>query len=346
LWRFDPGDLSWKILHHESFDFPARNPIGDSVPITGIRLTPEIQSAGDIAEVWWESQGWVRRFRLSNEDGLTETQPIPPDRDWSFLSWQRSKEGLLALVEDSDGQRRLVRAVQDSSDRWEPVTAPSNSNRISGFTVFDGFVYVTVDDAQRGFGLKTLPPGESPAKAESWQPVLGFGAFRYLLNANVLEIVSCPDALYLAVGLKKALPADQSIGILARQGFELLRVYPDQEGWDIMIGQPRFTSDGLKVPLSGRGAGFDERDPLRFVSLVNVGSGLHLGLVDNQLAQLWKLDGIDQWQELCHGAFLGYQRARLSAALPTPHGILLVTECLDFGGNDSLELWMVLQKAG
>ena len=348
LWRFDPVDGGWTTLYDESFDIPARRlGTGESgstaLPATHIRLTPDIKSGAQTTEVLWEAKDWVYQFQLNNEGVLTETLTLASGAEWRFVSWQRSKEVLFALVEDADGRRRLLRAAPGSSESWESVAAPGNSDQISGLAIFDEFVYVTVDDAHRGFGLWMLAAGQDPVEAASWQAVLELGAFRYLLNANVFKLVSCADALYVAAGLENALAVDQSIAIFAPQAFELLRVYPGREGWDIVIGQPRFTVDGLKVPLSGRGPGFNERDPLRVVSLINTAAGLHLALEDGQMLQLWKLDGTDQWREVGHGAFLDYQRARLAAAYPTQRGVLLVTECLDFGGHDSLELWMLPQ---
>lgn len=349
LWRFDPSDCSCKMLNDDVFEIPARHLDGGdsgsiSRPTTSIRLIPGVKKAGDqIAEIVWETQDWVSRFQLSDEQVLTEV-PLRSGPDWRFVSWQRLKDGLIILTEDADGRRRLLRTVPGSSESWEFVAAPSNSDQISGLAVFDGFVYVTIDDARRGFTLWALRIEEIPAEAGSWRAVLEFGAFRYLRNANALELVSCEDALYLAAGLKQPLSADQSIATFACQDFELLRVYPNGGGWDIVIGQPRFTIDGLKVPLSGRGAGFNERDPLRVGCLINTVSGLHLGVQDDQMVQLWKLAGTDQWEEVCHGAFLEYQRARLAAAYPTPCGILLIAECLDFGGLDSLELWILPQE--
>jgi hypothetical protein len=38
---------------------------------------------------------------------------------------------------------------------------------------------------------------------------------------------------------------------------ELLRFWPDGS-WDMVFGQPRFTPDGLKVPLSALGPGLDD----------------------------------------------------------------------------------------
>jgi hypothetical protein len=338
------------MLHDDVFDIPGRHlGEGDSGSLarrtTSIRLIPGAKAArAQIAEIAWETQDWVSRFQLNDENVLTE-MPLPSAPDWRFVSRQLLKDGLIVLVEDADGRRRLLRTAQGSSKRWEFVAAPCNSDRISGLAVFDGSVYVTIDDAQRGFGLWALPAEEISAEAASWRVVLEFGAFRYIRNANVLELVSCEDALYLAAGLKQPSSADQSVAIFACRDFELLRVYPDGGGWDIVIGQPRFTIDGLKVPLSGRGPGFNERDPLRVGCLINTVSGLHLGVQDDQMVQLWKLNGTDQWQELCHGAFLEYQRARLAAAYPTSRGLLLITECLDFGGHDSLELWILSQEA-
>jgi hypothetical protein len=348
LWRFEPSDGSWKTLYDESFDISTRHLGGSdsrssALPATSIRLTPEIKNAGQIAEVLWESQDWLYRFELNEEDELTAL-PLASLSDWRFISWHRWKEVCIALAEDAGGHRCLLRAAQRSSENWESMTLPGNADLVSGFAIFDEFVYVTLDDARRGFELWALAAGDNPAEAGSWQTILGLGASRYLRNANVLELVSCTDGLYLAVGLKKTLPLDRSIAAFAPQDFELLRVYPGREGWDIVIGEPRFTFDGLKVPLSGRGPGFNERDRLRVGCLIDAVSGLHLGVEDDQMVQLWRLDETDQWQEVCHGAFLEYQRARLAAAYPTPHGILLVTECLDFGGHDSVELWMLPEE--
>ena len=365
LRRLDPSDCTWKVLYEENLDMPAvGGDTPDTVPVTGIRLTPDLQSEAGVADVWWDLRGGVRRWRTSDEESGIETQPsaatgglasCPPLEEAGgtpallsaagaglvFVSWQRWNGVLIAMVEDSHGRRRLVSKGGDASSGWDPIPAPGNSDRISGFAIFDETLHATVDDARRGFGLWKLPSGEGPVKAESWQSVLKLGAFRYLLNANVLELVSCEDALYLAVGLRKALPVDKSVGAVARHDFELLRVYPGGGEWDVVIGQPRFTPDGLKAPLSGRGPGFYERASMQVACLLNSVSGLHLGIADSQMAQLWRQNAADEWQEACHGAFMEYQRARLTAAYPTPNGILLITECLDFGGNDKVELWMV-----
>jgi hypothetical protein len=332
-------------VYDESFDISTRHlresDSGSSaLPATSIRVTPDIKGGGQIAEVLWQSQDWLYRFQLNEEDVLTAL-PLTSVSDWRFLSWQRWKDVFIALAEDADGRRCLLKTAQGSSGEWETMTLPGDSKLVSGFTIFDEAMYVTIDDARRGFELWALASSDNPAGPGSWQTVLELGASRYLRNANVLGLVSGVDALYLAVGLKHALPVDRSVAAFAPQDFELLRVYPGREGWDIVIGEPRFTTDGLKVPLSGRGPGFNERDRLRVGCLINATTGLHLGVEDDQMVQLWRLEETDQWQEACHGAFSEYQRARLAGAYPTPHGILLVTECLDFSGHDSVELWML-----
>ena len=91
------------------------------------------------------------------------------------------------------------------------MTLPGTSDQVSGFTIFDQVVYVTIDDARRGFELWALAAGDNPAGTESWKTILEFGASRYLRNANVLALLGCADALYLAVGLKNALPENRSM---------------------------------------------------------------------------------------------------------------------------------------
>ena len=346
LWRYDLSDLAWRTLHEEVFDLPGRS--GDdveieraSIPGAVIRLTPDPRQGGECAEVWWGLRKNGRWVRVNENFSTSRIEEPALAADGHFVSWKQSEGSVIALVEHEDGRRRLIRSDLGSDAGWQPMDGPENSESVSALAVFQGALHVTVDDDRRGFSLWKLETKMSSPEPVSWQPVLRLGAFRYLLNAGILALASREDALYLAAGRKKALPVNGTVGALTQQDFELLRVYPENGGWDVIVGQPRFTADGLKVPISGRGPGFNEREPMQECRLIDAAWGLLLGMVGTQGLQLWQLDATDQWQEVYHGALLEYQRVRLPAAYPTSQGIFLVTECLDFGGKDSLEFWMV-----
>jgi hypothetical protein len=347
LWRFDPATGQWETVHNVIIDGPATDETSEGLPSlpvaaeTRIRIAPSFEGDNETAEVWWKSPCGEGRLLIQNGAISLDEAPAASGTKWHFISWYSIDAGLIALVDEPDGQRRVMFSANSTTRHlWDTATLPTDSHRISGLTVFDGDVFISSDDARRGFTLWRHRAGKSFGHAESWEPVLDLGAFRYLLNAEVLELVSRPDALYLATGIKESTPSEGSGNSHAQRGFELLRFYPENDDWDLVVGQPRFTQQGLKVPLSGRGPGFNERDPLQLECFVVDASGLHIGVADAEGFQLWRLDETDHWKSAWPGAFTEYERVRISAAYPTAQGILLVAESWDFGGKDSLEIWL------
>ena len=81
------------------------------------------------------------------------------------------------------------------------------------------------------------------------------------MNAQVFACVPWKNALYVACGR-----SEPRRGRQYQEGFEILRIYPDGS-WDVVIGAPRVTRSGLKIPLACLGPGMDEFEPARFCLL-------------------------------------------------------------------------------
>lgn len=124
---------------------------------------------------------------------------------------------------------------------------------IFSMTVFDQQLYISTGNPERGFSLwRTRALGEPPF---DWERVLVDGAGRYNLNETAATLCSFGGALYIGSGLP-GLGHDRANDV-GPAAFELLRLLPNDQ-WDLLVGTPRFTPQGLKVPLAAQGPGFDD----------------------------------------------------------------------------------------
>lgn len=144
-----------------------------------------------------------------------------------------------------------------ASGQWQPACAPGfgdPANRgVFALGAAHGHLYAGTANPLRGFQLwRTDAAGTPPYR---WTRVLTDGAFRYTPNLCTAQMAEFDGALYVGSGLPGfGYDKQHDIGPAAA---ELLRVHPDGS-WDLLAGEPRFTPDGLKVPLSARGPGLDD----------------------------------------------------------------------------------------
>ena len=174
-----------------------------------------------------------------------------------------------------DGQNLLQRrSLRRGLPRWTQVSMPSQSagaepSQLSHITSFDGRLTLAIDDSKEGFHLWT----RNLDSEMEWVPILRRGGQRYSMNAHVFACVPWRGALYVVSGPgERRSPTDYQVG------FEMLRIYLDGS-WDLVVGAPRVTGSGLKVPLSCLGPGMDEFTPAQFCFLADAGSELLLGTV-------------------------------------------------------------------
>jgi hypothetical protein len=118
-------------------------------------------------------------------------------------------------------------------------------------TVFNGFLYAGTINSKSGFQIWKTHARSHPYH---WKKVITAGAFRGNSNEAVVSMFVFKNALYVGTGL-------QGIGFEKTYdegpaAAELIRIYPD-DSWDLIVGDPRPTFDGIKIPLSGLGPGFN-----------------------------------------------------------------------------------------
>ena len=116
-----------------------------------------------------------------------------------------------------------------------------------------GHVYAGTGSPARGFQLwRTRAEGTAPY---AWERVLTDGAFRFNHNLSTAAMAEFNGDLYIGSGIPGfGYDVDNDVGPCA---CELIRLRPDGS-WDLIFGEPRFSPDGLKVPLSAMGPGLGD----------------------------------------------------------------------------------------
>lgn len=116
-----------------------------------------------------------------------------------------------------------------------------------------GFLYAGTGNPERGFQVwRTTAEGEAPFE---WLPVAIDGAFGFNHNLAATAMAEFHGALYVGSGITGF--GYDKVYDIGPAACELIRIWPDGS-WDLIAGRPRFTPDGLKVPLSMLGPGLDD----------------------------------------------------------------------------------------
>jgi hypothetical protein len=112
---------------------------------------------------------------------------------------------------------------------------------ITAMATVNGYVYAGVCDPLAGFDLYRLDATEPEAGFAS---VLTGGAHRFALNAAISAMEVRGDALLIGTAALAS-----GVDPVGQWGPELLLIDAD-DSWDLVIGQPRFTPDGMRFPAS------------------------------------------------------------------------------------------------
>lgn len=171
---------------------------------------------------------------------------------------------------------RLYVSDDPVSGSWEDAIIPGfgdpTNRSVFSMTEFDGHIYAGTGNPDRGFQLwKTRAEGQRPYE---WKRVLTDGAYRYNNNEFIATLIPFNGALYVGSGIP-GLGYDKAYDV-GPAAAELIRVYPD-DSWDLITGTPRFTPDGLKVPLSLMGPGFDDPENSTLWSMAVYDDTLYIG---------------------------------------------------------------------
>jgi hypothetical protein len=181
-------------------------------------------------------------------------------------------------------------------------TDPANL-AIAALAVAHGALYAATTNPTRGFELWRTR-GETTAPFH-WEKVLDRGAHRFAENPSVAAMTAFDGDLWIgtesrildpetppgtspggaAAGPEGGLDPNrirERITALVRPrepappAAELMRLRADGS-WDIVVGSPRFTPDGLKVPLAALGPGFGDPGQIAISALAVHAGRLYAG---------------------------------------------------------------------
>jgi hypothetical protein len=207
--------------------------------------------------------GWSFRSLVPHR-GHLHTTPMGRVSDATAHHTSASTPVVVATNDPVDGSWRLVSELGFGD--------PDNVS-IFELATFRGYLYAGTFNPHTGFQVwKTRAEGREYA----WERVISAGAYRGIANEAVVSMVPFGGALYVGTGID-GVGHDRAYD--AGCPAELIRIHPD-DSWDLVVGQPRRTPDGLKVPLSGMGPGFDNRFNSVIWRMTQHDGWLYLGTCD------------------------------------------------------------------
>jgi hypothetical protein len=149
----------------------------------------------------------------------------------------------------------VLETADPANDRWQQVSdwgfGDNGNECFFEMASFNEHLYVGTLNPLTGFQVWKTAGGRKPYQ---WTRVINNGAGRG--NLNELAISMCPfgGALYVGTAIQNGgYDRTHNVGPAAP---ELIRIHPD-DSWDLIVGMPRMTREGLKLPLSGKGPGFN-----------------------------------------------------------------------------------------
>jgi hypothetical protein len=146
---------------------------------------------------------------------------------------------------------------------------------------FNGYLYAGTGNSEKGYQIwKTDASNEPPYR---WTPVIIDGAYRGPKSQGTASMYSFKGRLYIGSGIQKG-GYDSGANIWGQP--ELIRINPD-DTWQIICGEQRNTPDGFKIPLSGRGPGFNNIFTAYFWQMEEHEDWLYLGTLDHSISLLY-----------------------------------------------------------
>jgi cyclopropane fatty-acyl-phospholipid synthase-like methyltransferase len=293
IWRYNPRTGEWRqiylspmLMGKEGFEVPL------SIGFRGITV---FQGKSDpepalYCTTWASSKGpgpvLLRSFDGVDFDQVSRPglgdptvatiRAVVPFQGKLFLSPTGTTKGkYLANVPD----KMVILVNKDpEKDDWqlacEPFFGDSTNMGIFDMATFHGHLYAATSNSATGFQIwKTKAEGAPPY---TWRKVMSHGGYRGKENQGVGHLYEFKGCLYIGTGILGGYDRERNIGPASP---ELFRLYPD-DTWDLIVGEPRLTPVGLKIPLSGLGAGYNSPTVGYFWRMCEHEGWLYLGTYD------------------------------------------------------------------
>jgi SAM-dependent methyltransferase len=293
IWRYNPKTEHWRQVYLSPLLMGSE---GFEVPLSiGFRGITVFQGKNDpepalYCTTWASSKGpgpvLLRsfdgeHFEQVGKPGLGDAtaatiRSLVAFRGKLFLSPTGTTKGkYLANVPD-----RMVILVSEDLEKgeWElacePFFSDATNMGVFDMTVFNGCLYAATTNSSTGFQIwKTEARGKPPY---TWHKVLSQGGYRGKENQSVGHLFEFKGCLYVGTGILGGHDRERNIGPASP---ELFRIFPD-DSWELIVGEPRLTPEGLKVPLSGLGAGYNSPTVGYFWRMCEHEGWLYLGTYD------------------------------------------------------------------
>ena len=203
----------------------------------------------------WSAAGQAQIFAA--ESGF---QPCNLPPGLPVLTGVLAKAGACLLLGTVAGPKRLVIVATDAPQIWRdlpdlPFSGDGAGEADALFAIADRLWLASCGDRDgvEGFSLWSL---DLAAETAVWDLQLHRGAGRSAMNFRISSLCRLDDGSTLLA----TLPAlARPVSGLDHPGSELI-VLPPGGGWDLVIGEARFSPEGLKIPFSLTGEGFETPD--------------------------------------------------------------------------------------
>lgn len=319
LWRFDDASHAWQavldqggqpvqtrrraIIPHVS---PPGFPVG-SLPGQDAGFVSMMVFQGtddDVPCLYVATQGLGGARLLRSEDGhiFAPVLTIPASSGYLGLGALAVWEGWLVMTSrahlpgpvtvEGPLPRCCVLGSRDPAraDTWEVLSEPgfgdAENLAITALTVHQGRLCAGTANPVAGFQIWACAAG-----ASDWTCLMNQGASRYGMNPEVALLVSHQGDLWIGTAMEQP-----RIAGLDWPAAELLRIEPDGV-WELVAGEARLTPQGLSLPLSLLGPGFEDPGVTRLAAMAAMADG-HLVVGGGPLAGLWLSADGDLWEPL------------------------------------------------
>jgi ubiquinone/menaquinone biosynthesis C-methylase UbiE len=259
---YDPGENRWDLLYKSPIVTFEGNEVAREVGFRGMTVYQGHNDSEPCLYVGSVSPVGVCNI-LRSTDGVNFEKAQNPMDAPSVRSLVPYKGKLYtSLIGKRDchpnesGQAEILETDEPFTGKWRVVSEPGlgdpGNSSLFEMAEFNGFLYVVTLNPTSGFQLwKTDAEGTHPYR---WQKVLTAGAYRGFLNSGGACLAVFAGCLYLGTGISGG--GYDRINKIGPAAAELIRIYPN-DTWDLVVGAPRITPDGVKMPLSGMLPGFD-----------------------------------------------------------------------------------------
>ena len=370
IWRYDPKADFWECVFRSPL---VRNAKGKVVPLAGnFRSMAVFQGRSDPKPVIYvfSNAGFAGispiLFRSVNGDFFEPVSPPGLGFGKRFNNFRGlfPFKGKLFMAPGGTGGKALVVSnvveVYCTDDpvegKWVKAFGHENTNDPTNGGVYDlaacgDYLYLSTVNVRNGCQLwKTKADGWPPYE---WIQVFDNGAGRGRFNQGLAGFGVLGEDLYMGTFVQNGgYDRHNDIGPIAA---EVLRVHPD-DTWDIVVGEPRMTPQGLKLPSSGREAGFGNHMNGYVWRLANHEGALYAGTLnlmsyigyarrpdwpaymqnylhpsifdEDQLnsfygCEVWRTVDGDRWEPVTRNGFGNHYNLGVRAMVSTPHGLFI-----------------------